>query len=142
MKRVSPTEAKALLDEGWTYVDVRSEPEFDQGHPTGALNIPLLRATPAGMIPNQDFVKVMQAVLQRQTKIVVGCQSGGRSMRAAAMLEAAGYQNIADQRAGFGGAFDASGRMVEPGWKAQNLPVESGQPPGRSYADLLLEIHG
>jgi rhodanese-related sulfurtransferase len=137
MKRVSPKEAKALLEEGWSYLDVRSEPEFEQGHPAGALNIPLLRADPAGMTPNANFLNVVQAVLPHDSRIVVGCQSGGRSLRAAQMLEAAGYGAIVDQRAGFGGARNASGQVVEPGWSAQNLPVESGQPGGRSYADLM-----
>src|SRR5262249_27311884 len=36
MKRISAKDAKELMDEGWTYVDVRSEPEFERGHPAGA----------------------------------------------------------------------------------------------------------
>ncbi len=42
VKRVTPPEAAALLAEGWIYLDVRSIPEFDLGHPTGAVNVPLL----------------------------------------------------------------------------------------------------
>ena len=35
---VTPREAKRLVDEeGYTYVDVRSVPEFEQGHPAGDL---------------------------------------------------------------------------------------------------------
>ena len=36
IKRVSPAEAKTLMDEGYVYLDVRSEPEFAAGHPAGA----------------------------------------------------------------------------------------------------------
>jgi rhodanese-related sulfurtransferase len=137
MKRISPKEAKALVDQGWTYLDVRSEPEFDAGHPAGALNIPLLHAGPAGMTPNPDFLKVVEKVFPKETKLVVGCQSGGRSMRASQLLESNGYKEIADQRAGWGGARDQFGRITEPGWEAEKLPVESGKPEGRSYPDLV-----
>ena len=136
MKRVSPTEAKALMDEGWTYLDVRSEVEFEASHPAGAINIPLMHAGPRGMSPNPDFMRVVEAALPKNSNIVVGCMSGGRSLRAAQLLEAAGYPNVVDQRAGFGGARDPTGRTSETGWAARNLPVEKGHPPGRSYSDL------
>ena len=42
VKRVTPPEASTLLGEGWVYLDVRSIPEFDDGHPPGAANVPLL----------------------------------------------------------------------------------------------------
>ena len=136
MKRISPIEAKELMDKGWTYLDVRSEPEFEALHPAGAINIPLMHAGPGGMSPNPDFMRVAQAALPKDANLVVGCMSGGRSLRAAQLLEAAGYQNVVDQRAGFGGAKDPAGRTIEPGWAAHNLPVEKGRPPGRSYSDL------
>ena len=47
VKRVTPTEAAALVNEGWIYLDVRSIPEFELGHPAGAVNVPLLHM-PAG----------------------------------------------------------------------------------------------
>ena len=135
MKRVSPQEAKELLDQGWTYLDVRTEPEFEQGHPQGAINIPLLHAGPGGMTPNPDFLAVVQKVLPKDARVVVGCQAGGRSQKAAQQLEGNGYTQLVDQRCGFGGARDATGR-VEPGWAAAGLPVEQGQPAGRSYREL------
>lgn len=136
MKRVSPTEAKALMDEGWTYLDVRSEPEFQEGHPAGALNIPLMHAGLVGFVPNPDFLPVVEAVIAKETRLVCGCRSGGRSMQAAQLLERAGYLHVVDQRAGFGGARDQAGRVIEPGWAAEKLPVESGNPAKRCYSDL------
>jgi hypothetical protein len=62
---------------------------------------------------------------------------GGRSMRAAQMLEASGYGDVTNVRGGFGGARDAMGRTVDPGWIEADLPVEAGEPPGRSFRDLL-----
>ena len=35
-KRVTPTEAAQLMTEGWTYLDVRSIPEFEAGSPVPA----------------------------------------------------------------------------------------------------------
>jgi rhodanese-related sulfurtransferase len=135
IKRVSPAEAKQLMDEGWTYVDVRSEPEFAAGHPVGAHNVPVASPGPGGMAPNQDFVAVVQALYPKDARLVLGCQAGGRSARAAAMLDGAGFTSIVDQRAGFGGARDAFGQVSEPGWAAAGLPVEAVTA-GGSYAEL------
>ncbi len=136
MKRISPKEAKSLMEEGWVYLDVRSEPEFEQGHPAGAVNIPLMHAGPAGMMPNPDFLQVVEAVLPKDSRLVIGCQSGGRSLRACQLLESAGYPQVVDQRAGYGGARDGMGRVAEPGWAAEKLPIETGKPAKRSYSDL------
>jgi len=136
MKRISPKEAKALMDEGWTYLDVRSEPEFEQGHPAGAINIPLMHAGPSGMLPNPDFLQVVEAVLPKDARLVMGCQSGGRSLRAAQLLESTGYRQVVDQRAGYGGARDGMGRVMEAGWAAEKLPIETGKPAKRCYSDL------
>src|SRR5687768_12341782 len=133
MKRVDPKEAKALMDEGWTYVDVRSEPEFEQGHPAGAVNVPLLHPGQGSMVPNLDFLMVMKAAFPTDARLVVGCNSAARSTRAATLLEGQGYTQLVIQRAGFGGARDASGQVVEPGWAEAQLPVGTGQPEGRAY---------
>jgi rhodanese-related sulfurtransferase len=135
IKRVSPAEAKQLVDEGWVYLDVRSEPEFAAGHPAGAQNVPVMHAGPRGMSPNADFVAVVEALHPRDARLVLGCRSGQRSMRAAEMLVAAGYTNIVDQRAGFDGPRDAFGQLSEPGWAPAGLPVETTTP-GGSYAEL------
>jgi len=136
IKRVSPSEAKGLIDaEGYLYVDVRSEPEFAAGHPVGAHNVPLMHAGPKGMTPNPDFLRVIEAVYPKGRKLVLGCAAGGRSLRAVEMLIASGYTTVIDQRAGFGGARDAFGQISEPGWAAAGLPVETATP-GGSYAEL------
>ncbi|RMD81638.1 MAG: rhodanese-like domain-containing protein, partial [Candidatus Dadabacteria bacterium] len=70
---------------------------------------------------------------------IVGCQSGARSRRACELLAAEGYR-VANVRGGFGGLRDRSGRTVAAGWRDSGLPVEEGQPPGRSYADLKAKI--
>jgi rhodanese-related sulfurtransferase len=60
IRTVTPEEAAALLAEGYVYVDVRSEPEFEAGHVPGALNVPLLHQGPGGMSANPEFLSVMQ----------------------------------------------------------------------------------
>jgi rhodanese-related sulfurtransferase len=136
VKRVTPPEAAALLEQGWTYLDVRSIPEFEAGHPPGAANVPLLHFTAGRMSPNPEFQKVVEAVYPRDAKLVVGCKMGGRSLQAAALLEAAGYANVVDMRGGFAGEQDGMGRVTCAGWAGQ-LPVETATPAANTYAELV-----
>lgn len=136
VKRVTPPEAQALLGEGWTYLDVRSIPEFEGGHPVGAVNVPLLHLENGRMAPNRDFQAVVTANFPKDTKLVVGCKAGPRSLQAAALLGAAGYSDVVDVRGGFHGERDAMGRVTCAGWAEQNLPVETATPADRTYAAL------
>jgi len=137
---VSPAEAHAILtkDPKAVYLDVRTEAEFEAGHPQGALNVPVTALDPATHRPmlNPDFVTVVSAHVPAEATILVGCQSGVRSLRACALLAAAEFTAVANVRAGFGGAHDQMGRIVEAGWADAGLPVEVGATPGRCYADL------
>lgn len=138
-RRVSPQEASELIEkEGFVYVDVRSVAEFDRGHPVGSLNVPLLDSVPAlgGMTPNPDFLPVMEGLFPKDARLIVGCQMGGRSARAAKILEQAGFRAVVDQRAGFDGAKDPMGRLTEAGWSRAGLPVEVTAPPERTYRSL------
>lgn len=120
MRSVNPREASALMGDGWVYLDVRSEPEFAAGRPAGAVNVPLMSAGPAGMVPNSIFLQQVEQKFGKDRRLIVGCQAGGRSQRAAALLEQNGFTHIADQRCGFGG------RDTEPGWAAEGLPTDKG----------------
>jgi rhodanese-related sulfurtransferase len=135
-KRVLPQEAAELLGQGWVYLDVRSIPEFEAGHPAGAANIPLIHAQAGRRFPNADFQKVVEANFPRDSKLVIGCQSGSRSAQAAALLEAAGYAQVVDVRGGMGGERDMFGKVAVVGWVAAGLPVEQTARPGQSYAEL------
>jgi rhodanese-related sulfurtransferase len=136
VKRISPADAQELLADGYVYVDVRSEPEFADGHPAGAYNVPLMHLGGGGMKPNPRFVEVMKASFPTNAKLVVGCKAGGRSLRAAEALLAAGYTDVVDQRAGWDGSRDAFGQLTEPGWGPAGLPSERGAPDDRAYATL------
>lgn len=114
---VDPHGAFALMrDEGFTYVDVRTPDEFAEGHPAGARNVPL----------DDHFVTVMGERFARDAPIVVGCASGKRSAKAAALLGEAGFVRVRDQRAGWAGRRGTFGEVLEPGWLRAGLPIESG----------------
>jgi rhodanese-related sulfurtransferase len=124
-------------DTGARYLDVRTEAEFGQAHPAGALNVPVVFLEPGGPAkPNEAFLDVVRSHLDPASAVFVGCQSGVRSQRAAEILLRAGYANVANVTGGFGGARDRSGAVVVEGWRDAGLPVENGQPGGRSYRDL------
>ncbi len=136
LKRISPEEARDLIEqEGWVYVDVRSVPEFEAGHPTGAYNVPLAHLGPAGMSPNVDFLGVMEKTFAKDRALVIGCKSGGRSLQAATILASAGFVNVVDQRAGFSGGMDPQGRP-EAGWGPKGLPTSREAQSGRSWNEL------
>ena len=119
------------------YLDVRTEEEFAAGHPAGARNVPVVLFDPAHRpTPNPEFVAVVERHFPRTTKLVVGCQAGGRSQHACELLAQAGYGDLTNVQGGYGGARDASGRVVIPGWRDAGLPVDTTPAPGASYGDL------
>lgn len=134
VKRIGVDEAKERVRQGWTYLDVRSVPEYAAGHPAGAHNVPYLEAAAGGMRPNPDFAKVVAALYSTDHKLVIGCQSGNRSMRAARELIAAGYDNLVELRPGYGGVKNAFGQVEEPGWAAVGETETSTE--GASYDEL------
>jgi rhodanese-related sulfurtransferase len=134
ISNVTPREAKRLVDdEGYAYIDVRTEEEFASGHPEGAVNIPVAFA---GMVPNPNFVGVVAANFAPESRLVLGCKSGGRSARAAEMLAAAGYTSVVNMDGGFGGRFSPTGALVQPGWREEGLPISSENGEGVSYRSL------
>ena len=138
--QLTPTEAHDVLqrEPSAVYLDVRTEEEFEAGHPAGARNVPVVFFDPGTHrpTPNPDFVATVTRSIPSTTKLLIGCQAGGRSQHACELLAQAGFTDVANVRGGFGGARDQTGRVVAPGWRDAGLPVETGQPAGRSYADL------
>jgi rhodanese-related sulfurtransferase len=137
-KQISVEDARKLQEQGAVYVDVRSQMEFEGGHPADAVNVPLLDhdARSGQVMPNPDFMEVMKANFPADTALLIGCQVGGRSQRAAMMLESIGFTNVANVRGGFSGMRDPMGRTVDPGWADSGLPVETDAP-GRTYEDMM-----
>jgi rhodanese-related sulfurtransferase len=140
-KQVSVSEAAGLMKAGWRYLDVRSIPEFEAGHPAGAANVPLLHNQGGRFVPNPDFHAVMAANFAPGDQLLVGCKTAGRSAQAAAQLEASGFTNVALVRGGYVGERDPFGRIEAPGWLGSGLPVAQQAAPGCSYAELATKIN-
>src|SRR5437773_5702267 len=127
----TPPEAYEMLTAhpAAVYLDVRTEAEFEAGHPAGARNVPVVFFDPAGgpPKPNPDFVAAVSRTIPPTTTLLVGCQMGGRSQHACELLAQAGFTDVTNVQGGFGGARDHSGRVVVPGWREAGLPVETGR---------------
>jgi len=96
IKHITVQQAHQQQVAGATYLDVRSIPEFQQGHPQGAFNVPLLHLDPetGQMRPNPEFLAVVKANFPRQAPMVVGCKMGGRSQQACEILASAGFEDV------------------------------------------------
>lgn len=139
-ERVTPGAAYALMrDQGYVYVDVRTELEFSLGHPRGAYNIPWQLEMDGHVLDNEDFTSTVCRHFTLDTKILIGCQSGKRSLNAARRLEAAGFAVLAELRGGYAGIKDPFGRVAEPGWRDEDLPISLDAEPGRSHQALTRE---
>src|SRR5262249_31546643 len=115
--QTTPTEAYDTLRQhaDAVYLDVRTAPEFEAGHPAGARHVPVIFFGAGGRPrPNAAFVREVEAMLPHGAKILVGCQAGGRSQRACELLRDAGYTDVTNVQGGFGGARDQTGRLVIP----------------------------
>lgn len=125
---LSVTDAHAARTTGAIVVDVRSTPEFDPGHPAGAVNVPLLEPDEDTglLLPNPDFIRVMQANFPPGTPLVISCQTGGRSARAARMLKAFGFTNVSNVTGGW------------VAWQHAGLPAETGD----GYEEMLARVRG
>ncbi|GLB58734.1 rhodanese-like domain-containing protein [Cytobacillus sp. NCCP-133] len=77
-----------LRDKNKQYIDVRTPAEFNGFHVPGFVNVPL----------HQLHQKMGQ--LSKDKEIVVICQSGMRSSKAAKMLKKSGFKNITNIRGG------------------------------------------
>ena len=108
-------------DDGYIYVDVRSVPEYESGHAKGADNVPLLHL---------DAATRQMRPYPRGTKLLIGCQMGGRSTQASQLLLSAGYEDVTNVQGGFGGARDPrTGQLIAEGWVDAGLPVEGEESP-------------
>ena len=74
IRRIDPEEARQLLDsqDGYTYLDVRSEEEFAQGHVPGAVNIPVASSNPLGpgLVANPDFNNQVAAQFDKDLSLI------------------------------------------------------------------------
>ena len=135
LRTVTAQEAHRLLEQGYAYLDVRSEIEFEQGHVPHAFNIPLMHPHHDELVPNLDFLAVALTCFTSDAHLIVGCHAQSRARRACDTLVAAGFCNVTQLSTGWEGCRDAFGRL-KPGWSQLPLPAETGTGDERGYAVL------
>lgn len=101
IERISPAEALRRQREGVPLIDVREAHERATGHAEGARGVArdVLEAEPGAALPD------------REAPVMLICQMGGRSLKAAEVLLAAGYARVASVEGG------------TERWIAEGLPV-------------------
>lgn len=105
-REVSPGQATLLINrEKAVVLDVRSAAEFQEGHIAGARHVPL------------DGLDKHQARIDRwrERPVLVCCDAGNRSPKAAGWLTARGFERV----------FVLAGGLRA--WRADNLPLEKGK---------------
>lgn len=139
MTHLSVIEAHDAQRAGATYVDVRSAAEFAEGHPVGAVNIPLLDhdEDTGQLMPNPDFIRVMKATFASDAALLIGCRTGGRSLRAVHMLSAFGFTGVMNVRGGYEGACTPTGALRDQGWRDAGLPTTTGAAPDEAWHTFL-----
>ncbi|XP_057965026.1 thiosulfate sulfurtransferase 18 isoform X2 [Malania oleifera] len=96
--------AKDLVRSGHhRYLDVRTVEEYERGHVDveNALNIPYMFNTPQGRVKNPLFLEQVSSACSKDDLLVVGCQSGVRSLYAATDLRNAGYKHACNMGGGY-----------------------------------------
>jgi rhodanese-related sulfurtransferase len=88
---VEKADFKILIKQNYQLIDVRTPAEFSQGHIKNALNID---------INSPNFQQLLSEMDKDQT-ILVYCAVGGRSAKAAKMMESLGFQKIYDLKGGY-----------------------------------------
>jgi len=121
IKDISSIEALELLKEPNTYlIDVRSIAEYVfVGHPAMAHNIPLSfwDEKKQDFVTNEAFIEDVKSRFKMDDRLIFICRSGGRSLRAARMVQQAGFGLVFNIQLGFEGDKDERGYRIVNGWK-------------------------
>ena len=87
----------------------------------------------AGIGLNNTFVSSVEGRFQKTERLIIGCQKGGRSSRAASVLVDQGFTHILEMRGGYVGETDPFGNITFPGWCAKGYPTSTESSPGERY---------
>ncbi len=104
IEEVSPDEVKAMIARGEkvVYLDVREPNEWNLG-----------RIPQAVHLPRGNLETKIEALIDRQQRVVVYCARGNRSALAALTMQQMGYEKVASMARGFGGWVDVNGEIEE-----------------------------
>jgi rhodanese-related sulfurtransferase len=103
-REVAAAESVLLMNKGAAVVDIRAPKEFSAGHVIGAHNIPAAELD--GRLSELDKYK--------QQPVIVVCESGNTSQKAANMLVKHGFQAVHTLKGGI------------RGWQNEHFPLERG----------------
>ncbi|KAJ4913981.1 hypothetical protein Rs2_08602 [Raphanus sativus] len=104
--------ARELAQAGYKYLDVRTPDEFSIGHPCSAINVPYMYRVGSGMVKNPSFLRQVSSHFRKHDEIIIGCESGERSLMASTELLTAGFTGVTDIAGGY------------VAWTENELPVE------------------
>ncbi len=102
---VTPTEAVALINGGAQAVDIRAAAQFEKGHLLDARNVP--------MSDLDQHLPSLEKLTERG--ILVYCDNGASSLKAAEKLRERGIKSARSLRGGLNA------------WRSENLPVFAGR---------------
>jgi len=103
-REVAAAESVLLINKGAAVVDIRPPKEFSEGHVIGAYNIPAAELD--GRLSELDKYK--------QQPVIVYCDSGNTSQKAAGMLVKHGFKAVHTLKGGI------------RGWQNEHFPLERG----------------
>jgi len=90
MKNIRPEEVEEIIANGAVVLDVRTEGEFSEGYIPRAINMEI------GEMSEEEIEK-----LDKEKTYLLYCRSGGRSSRAAQMLDFLGFKNVYNLEGGY-----------------------------------------
>jgi len=90
MKNIKSEEIEEIIANGAVVLDVRTEGEFSEGYIPRAINMEI------GEMSEEEIEK-----LDKEKTYLLYCRSGGRSSRAAQMLDFLGFKNVYNLEGGY-----------------------------------------
>jgi rhodanese-related sulfurtransferase len=100
IREVSARDAVRNPEPGVIYFDCREPNEYALGHIPGAV-----------FIPRGNLETKVEAVIPRDSKVLIYCATGNRSALAADTMQRMGYKDVASMSGGFRGWVEAGGEV-------------------------------
>jgi rhodanese-related sulfurtransferase len=104
IQEVTPEDVRAMKSRGENvvYLDVREPNEWNLGRIPGAVHL-----------PRGNLETKIEALVDRDQKVVVYCARGNRSALAALTMQQMGYHNVSSMSHGFLGWVESDGEVEE-----------------------------
>ena len=107
---LAPADAVRLINDGATVLDVRPAAQYADGHIVGARSVPL----------GELGGKLDGLAKKKDRPVLVYCELGGQSAKAAATLRQAGFSQVLNLKGGL------------VAWQRDNLPLATGKKPKKA----------